>query len=128
MGKLLMKHDIFQKDDALPAMSINELWTLHENIAAILIEKIEGEKTKLQGRLDELNRRFGVTPIVGKPLANARARRPYPKVNPKFQNPQRPSETWAGRGKKPHWFSQLLEAGRSIDDLRIERTLEVVAL
>ena len=125
MGKLLMKHEIFQKDDALAAMSVNELWALHENIAAILVEKIEGEKTKLQGRLDELNRRFGVTPIVGKPLANARARRPYPKVNPKFQNPQRPSETWAGRGKKPHWFSQLLEAGRSIDDLRIERTLEV---
>jgi DNA-binding protein H-NS len=127
MGKLLMRHDIFQKDDALPAMSINELWALHENIAAILVEKIEGEKVKLQGRLDELNRRFGVPPVLGKPLAKARARRPYPKVNPKFQNPQRPSETWAGRGKKPHWVSELLNAGGSIDDLRIARTLEVAS-
>lgn len=125
MGKLLMKHAIFQKDDALRAMSINELWTLHENIAAILVKKIEGEKLKLQDRLDELNGRFGVTPVHGKPRAKARARRPYPKVNPKFQNPERPSETWAGRGKKPHWVSELLETGRSIDDLRIQRTLEI---
>jgi DNA-binding protein H-NS len=114
-----MKHNVLQ------AMSIDELWTLHENIAGILAKKMENEKDKLQARLDELNRNKPLP--LRRPLAEERRRRPYPKVNPKFQNPERPSETWAGRGKTPHWVSELLEAGRSIEDLRIERTLEAAS-
>jgi DNA-binding protein H-NS len=30
------------------------------------------------------------------------AKRPYPKVTPKFQNPEVPNQTWAGRGQQPH--------------------------
>jgi DNA-binding protein H-NS len=66
-----------------------------------------------EDRLDELNRR------PGGPLTEASRARPYRKVNPKFRNPERPSETWAGRGKQPHWVSELLEAGRNMDEFRI---------
>jgi DNA-binding protein H-NS len=38
---------------------------------------------------------------------------------PKFQNPGQPFETWSGRGKQPRWVSEMLDAGKSIDDLRI---------
>ena len=34
-------------------MPIDELWTLHQTIVSILAEKLEGEKAKLQDRLDE---------------------------------------------------------------------------
>jgi DNA-binding protein H-NS len=102
-----MKHDVFG------AMSIDELWTLHQTIVSILAKKLKGEKAKLQDRLDELNRR------PGGPLTEASRARPYRKVNPKFRNPERPSETWAGRGKQPHWVSELLEAGRNMDEFRI---------
>jgi DNA-binding protein H-NS len=102
-----MKHDVFG------AMSIDELWTLRQTIVSILEKKLEGEKAKLQDRLDELNRK------PGRPLTEASRPRAHRKVNPKFRNPERPSETWAGRGKQPHWVSELLEAGRNMDEFRI---------
>jgi DNA-binding protein H-NS len=43
----------------------------------------------------ELGRQFGGSP------ADLPQRRPYPKVTPKFKNPQDPSQTWSGRGKQP---------------------------
>ena len=47
------------------------------------------------------------------------ARRRYPAVLPKFRNPAEPHQTWSGRGKRPHWVTELLDAGRSIQDFQI---------
>jgi H-NS histone C-terminal domain len=48
------------------------------------------------------------------------ARRPYPQVFPKYRNPAEPSETWAGRGKKPRWLTAQLKSGKRIDGFRID--------
>jgi DNA-binding protein H-NS len=48
--------------------------------------------------------------------------RGYPKVFAKFQNPARPFETWAGRGKQPRWLTAQLNSGNRIDDFRIRHT------
>ena len=37
----------------------------------------------------------------------------------KYANPANPSDTWSGRGRKPRWFESALEAGKSVDDLRV---------
>jgi hypothetical protein len=29
-----------------------------------------------------------------------------------YRNPERPSETWAGRGKKPRWLAAHLKSGK----------------
>ena len=52
-----------------------------------------------------------------------RPQRTYPKVPPKYQNPDDPSQTWAGRGTKPRWVIEMLDDGMSIDDLRIRETV-----
>jgi DNA-binding protein H-NS len=98
-------------------MSTDELWLLREKIGSLLVKKVEAEKRELQKRLDELDRKFG------NPADAERQRRPHPKVYPKFQNPKQPSQTWTGRGKQPHWVRDLLEAGMSIDDLRISSAI-----
>ena len=36
----------------------------------------------------------------------------------KFRNPENPSETWAGRGRRPAWFKAQVQAGKSENDLR----------
>jgi DNA-binding protein H-NS len=46
-------------------------------------------------------------------------RRRYPPVRPKYRNPARPSETWAGRGKQPRWLKAQLGSGKKLDDFRI---------
>lgn len=94
-------------------MSSEELWTLHENIGSILANRIEAETRQLKDRLDELSRTFA---------PRSRERRRYPKVLPKFQNPTQPEQTWAGRGRQPRWFSEMIDAGMSVDDLRIRKT------
>ena len=100
----------------LDSMSTDELWTFHEKIVADLATRLTAERNALERRLKQLNR--GNRDKQGEPSIE---RRPYPKVFPKFRNPDYPSETWAGRGKQPRWLTAQLRRGKRIDDFRIER-------
>lgn len=46
-----------------------------------------------------------------------KSRTPLP---PKFANPDNPEQTWSGRGARPKWFKQALEAGKSEDEMLIQ--------
>ncbi|MFW2543373.1 H-NS family nucleoid-associated regulatory protein [Primorskyibacter sp. 2E107] len=37
----------------------------------------------------------------------------------KYANPADPSQTWTGRGRKPNWVIEALQAGKSLDDLSL---------
>jgi DNA-binding protein H-NS len=100
----------------LKSIPLDELWALHETICLILARKLEAEKRSHEQRLNELRRR------IGKASNETPERRPYPKVHPKFQNPKPPHQTWSGRGHQPRWVRELLAAGKTIDDLRIDRS------
>jgi DNA-binding protein H-NS len=104
------------KSTDLKSMSINELWTLHQEITSILSANMKAEKLRLEKRIDELGRKFA----NASPDTSSR-RRPYPEVHPKFRNPEPPHETWSGRGRQPRWVSKMLEAGKSLDDLRFPK-------
>ena len=72
------------------------------------------EKRLLEDRLKQLK-----GGIEAEREKSSTGRRPYPTVVPKFRNPDRPSETWAGRGKTPRWLAAKLKSGKRIDDFRI---------
>jgi DNA-binding protein H-NS len=98
----------------LEKMPTNTLWKFHEKVTSILALRMEAHKLELEKRLEELGVRFGGSPKdIPQP-------RPYPKVLPKFRNPEFPSETWSGRGRQPHWVIELLASGASLDDCRIQ--------
>jgi DNA-binding protein H-NS len=101
------------KNKDLAMMSVDELWSLHEEVRTTLSTKLDGEKRELERRMALLNGRNENRPKV---------RRPYPKVHPKYRNPERPSETWSGRGRQPHWVGAQLRSGKRVDDLLIART------
>lgn len=105
-----MNHDL-----DLEAMSVDQLWSLHEKIASALARKITAEKERLEHRLREL----GLSEADASKIP-AKRRRPYPKVRPKYQNPERPQETWAGRGKQPRWLNAQLRSGKKLEDFKIE--------
>ena len=100
------------KSREIDRMSLDDLWDLHQRIIDVLDRKLENEKRKLQDQLNELGRKFAGAP-------NIPQRRPYPKVKPKFRNPDIKSETWSGRGKTPRWLVKLIAAGRNRDEFRI---------
>ena len=108
----------------LELLSVDELWELHEEISQTLSSRIIEEKRQLEQRLEQLNQTHhngidGRTRRVG-----PKARRFYPKVYPKYQNPQEPTETWSGRGKKPRWLVKALQEGNRIEDYRIDSQRE----
>ena len=103
------------KNDNLKSMSVDELWTLHEFVVAELSRKMAAERAMLEDRLRELG-------STVKSSALKRDRRPYPKVLPKYRNPEDRSETWAGRGKEPLWLRAQLRSGKKLTDFLIHRT------
>jgi DNA-binding protein H-NS len=104
------------KPHDLESMSVEDLWSLHEFVASVLARKMSAEKTRLDERLRQLD--LGGEPDQVKKMS--RARRPYPQVFPKYRNPAKPSETWAGRGKQPRWLTAQLRSGKRLDDFRIQ--------
>jgi DNA-binding protein H-NS len=107
----------------LDTMSVDEMWVLHEVISCMLSERLSSEKRELERRLDQLRGekeartadRLDPQPAKIVP----RARRKYPRVFPKYRNPEEPSETWSGRGKKPRWLATALNSGHKIEEFAI---------
>jgi DNA-binding protein H-NS len=101
------------KNNHLGKMSVDELWSLHEEIRSVLSTKLDAEKRELERRLAQLKGRIEEKP---------KARRPYPKVHAKYRNPETPFETWSGRGRQPRWVGVQLRSGKKVDELLIAQT------
>ena len=98
-------------------MSVDELWSLHEEVSTILSARILQEKSELEKRLAILNRGTGITQGSGA-SPDGKLRRRYPKVLPRYRNPET-LETWSGRGKRPRWVAVAMDAGHDVEDFLI---------
>jgi DNA-binding protein H-NS len=104
------------------AMTVDELWQLHEQLSDILSVRLTSEKRELEDRLGQLRREKGMRPSeVVDAQATPRERRKYPRVLPKYQNPDEPFETWSGRGKQPRWLTAALKTGHKIEEFAIQK-------
>jgi DNA-binding protein H-NS len=107
----------------LDAMSVDEMWQLHEEISQTLSVRLAAEKRELEKRLAQLRRekdgRQSGPADAQASQGEGRERRKYPRVFPKYQNPREPSETWSGRGKQPRWLVAALKTGRTIEEFAI---------
>jgi DNA-binding protein H-NS len=107
----------------LKVLISDELWALHEQVLSELISKLTHEKKQLDERLWRLNRMPKLDRRIGKPdnrHGGAKERRAYPAVVPKYRNPDRPVETWSGRGRLPRWVVKQIGSGRQLDEFRIQ--------
>lgn len=106
------------------AMSVDEMWQLHEEISRVLSVRLTSEKRELEKRLAQLRHETEIRqPEQTEPTEPSSAapapRRKYPRVLPKYRNPKEPSETWSGRGKHPRWLAAALDAGHTIEEFLI---------
>lgn len=108
----------------LDAMSVDDMWQLHEEISQVLSARLTSEKRELEKRLAQLRRERETHQISSEDGGQivARERRHYPRVVPKYKNPNEPFETWSGRGKQPRWLAAELKSGRSIEEFAITDT------
>ena len=98
----------------LETLSVDHLWKLRAEISGILATRIAEEKKLIEDRLIQLRAKSRLKAETHEP-----GRRPYPRVFPKFRNPNNFSQTWTGRGKQPRWLTAQLRSGRRVDEFRI---------
>jgi DNA-binding protein H-NS len=94
-------------------LSVDELLSVREIINELLTSKIGEERRNLEMRIQTLNR-FDPTAqpfSAGSPKSG--------KIPAKYQNPDDPSETWAGRGKTPRWLIAAIKRGKKREDFLI---------
>jgi DNA-binding protein H-NS len=111
---------VLPNTDNLVSMTVDELWKHRELIEGILSDKIATELAHLKTRLELLNaKQVPDKRARRRSNSSTEERRPYPSVLPKYRNPKKPSETWSGRGRQPHWVQRQLGSGKQLEDLLI---------
>lgn len=100
----------------LNALSLRELKDLQGQVAKAIASFEDRKKKEALSELEDRARQMGfsLSELLGTPIARKRA-----PASAKYANPENPSETWSGRGRKPRWFEAALAAGKSVDDLSI---------
>ena len=94
----------------LNSMNFDELLALKGKVEAAISSRVLQERKRLTKSLQRLDaievnsrkRRRAKTNGHGKRQALA----------PKFRNPAKPSESWAGRGNRPRWLVAALKGGK----------------
>ena len=105
----------------LDAMSLDELWRLHEQIGNVLSVRLTSEKRELEKRLAQLRPENDTHSVSAEAVGARGERRKYPRVFPKYRNPNEPTETWSGRGKQPRWLTAALKTGHKIEEFMISK-------
>jgi len=108
----------------LSKLSIEELENLVRDAQAEIVSRKEADKQRVLDQIRELAASIGMTPeALLKQQAGGRGRPAGSgsgSVEAKYRHPDDPSQTWSGRGKRPHWVNEALAAGKSLEDLAVE--------
>ncbi len=101
----------------LRGLSARQLRDLITNAQKRQLELAEENVKQVRDRCLQLIADEGLTfeqvfgPVRPKKAANPAPANNKKGVSPKYRNPANPLQTWAGRGKRPKWFSDALADG-----------------
>ncbi|EPX75639.1 H-NS family nucleoid-associated regulatory protein [Salipiger mucosus] len=100
----------------LEELSLDELKQLQKDVSKA-IETFEARRKKEARAAAEAVVRemgFSLSEVADAPTSKRS------KGVPKYQHPENSELTWTGRGRKPAWFIEAVEAGKSPEDLLIK--------
>ncbi len=101
----------------IDSLSLKELKDLQSQVAKAIATYEDRKRKEALAALEESARQHGFSlSELMSVAATSRTRKP---AQAKYGNPENPSETWTGRGRKPRWVESALKSGKSIDDLLI---------
>lgn len=103
-------------DYDLEALSLSELKKMQKDVAKAISTFEDRQKAEARAKVEALARDLGysLTELVGIETKSSRA-----PIAPKYRHPKNPALTWSGRGRKPQWFVEALESGKTASDLAI---------
>lgn len=96
-------------------MTLKQMLDLSDKLSAAIEEKRKEDREEAKRAVADFaeKRGFTVDDLFGGRKGKGRA------VAPKYKNPDNPSETWTGRGRKPNWLVAKLNKGAKIDSFAI---------
>lgn len=103
-------------DIDLDSMTLKELKSLQTQVAKAIATYEDRRKRDALAELEERARELGfsLSELTGSAATKRRAA-----AAPKYANPDNPSDTWSGRGRKPRWFEAAIKAGKPADSMAI---------
>jgi len=104
----------------LNTLSLEELKQLQGDVVAAIAGFEEKKKREAIAQLEAKAKEMGYTSLgelIGTGRSKRSKRRPAP---PKYRHPQNKSLQWSGRGRRPTWFRDALDAGVSEKDMLLD--------
>jgi DNA-binding protein H-NS len=103
-------------DFNLEALSLKELRQLQKVLAKAISTYEDRHKTEARAKLDAIAKEMGysLADLIGVEVKTARA----PAVA-KYRHPENSALTWSGRGRRPQWFADHINAGKDPSDLAV---------
>jgi DNA-binding protein H-NS len=100
----------------LNALSLSELKQLERSVKKAIADFDGRKRNEAVAALEEKAKEFGfsLAELTGAPKSKRRA---SPKA--KYRHPENADVTWSGRGRKPKWFQDVLDAGKSPDSMLV---------
>lgn len=99
----------------LEELSLKELKQLQKDVDAAIRNFKDRERRKALAEVEAFARDRGLTQADLKALLG-RSRGGLPA---KYADPNNPSQTWSGRGRRPRWVEAALADGKALEDLAI---------
>ena len=96
-------------------MSLKEMQDLRARLDRAINSYEDRKRREALAAVEQAAREFGfnLEELTGvKPIRSGT-------VAPKYANPDDPTMTWTGRGRKPRWINEHLAAGKELDDMLI---------
>ena len=100
--------------DQLLDNSAKDLTAFKATLNLAIAEKAEQEKVALKEKLASIASEAGYS--LDELTKTKTKKKPS---SPLYQNPDDKKETWSGRGRKPNWLLTQIEAGKTLEDFKI---------
>jgi len=109
----------------LSKLSLSELKKLSANVDKAIASAEAKQRKDARAAVQKVAKEYGVS--VDELLADEKPkpkRKGKPKAKkvsskPKYRNPDDKAQTWTGKGRRPRWYLDAIEAGKSEADLLV---------
>jgi len=103
----------------LEKMSRQELEQLRADVDKAIVERRKTEKSEALAAAQKAAAEFGFSldELTGKKSGRGSAK--AASAEPKYMNPDNPTQTWTGKGRQPNWFKTAVENGTAPEKMEI---------
>ena len=101
----------------LESMDLEELKELRKKIDRAIASYQTRKRQEALSAVEQAAKEHGfkLAELLGERKAGKGGK--SPRGTTKYVNPENPKQTWSGRGRRPQWVNDALEAGRTLDEM-----------